>query len=409
MTKARLRSLLFLCLLLVLVALTASCGSGGGGPTTPSDVSSPSPTQTTSCIPSGDGSAINRALVGVGAQAVLCQGAVFELTEPVNFTADSQKMFTEGFPTGDQRATLRIANSSMWYAIDMTKRSNAVLSHVIVDGNRPRLGRYRGTGDQGRGTGGMITAGLHATGQIVRNIKAFESRDWTVLDFIHDNACSNAVVEDNEIGPSGIPAGSEAPGGGGGEWSDGISFGCNDSIVRRNTVTDATDVGIVIFGARGSFIEDNVVRASSRALMTGIGMADHFNFTNVRVSRNVIDAQGEVIRVGMMMGRRVFDCVPEATAAQESLLSGAIVTDNRLEGGRMQYGFAVDGVQDWTVTGNVDNATHSGTPGLGCNGRMPTAPAGFQKYSPRARGQFQAEFREAYLHGALRSVMPPPP
>jgi parallel beta-helix repeat protein len=403
---SRVASFLLLCVVLLPVALTASCGGGKAAPTAPSNPSTPS-TQA-SCIPSGNGSAIKLALVGAGSQAMLCQGAVFELTAPIDFTADSQKLFTEGYPTGDQRATLRIANSSMWYAIDMTKSSNAVLSNVIVDGNRPQLGRYSGPGDEGRGTGGMIQAGLYTTGQIVRNIKAFESRDWTVLNFVNDQRCSNAVVEDNEIGPSGIPAGSEAPGGGG-EWSDGISFGCNNSTVRRNTVTDATDVGIVIFGASGSAIEDNVVRASTRALMMGIGMADHFSFTNTRVSRNVIDAQGAAIRVGMVMGRRVYDCISEEMAAQEPLLSGAIVTDNRLEGSQMQYGFAVDGVVNWTATGNVDNARHSGTPVRACNGRMPTAPAGFQKYSPRAKGQFQAEFREAYLHGALGSVMPAPP
>ncbi|MBI4541137.1 MAG: right-handed parallel beta-helix repeat-containing protein [Gemmatimonadetes bacterium] len=243
---------------------------------------------------------------------------------------------------------------------------------------------------------------MSATGQIIRQIRALESRDWTVLHVIGGYGCTKALIEENEIGPSGIPDG---------EWSDGISHGCNDSVARKNTITDATDVGLVIFGAEGSVVEDNVIRARSRTLLTGIGMADILgyggNFTNVRVRRNVIDAQGATIRVGMLLGHRVFVCMPDSMVAQEPLLYGAIITDNRLEGDHMQYGFAVDGVRDWTVTGNIDNAKHSGTPGLACNGQMPSPPAGFQKYSPRASGQFQAGFREAYLHGALHSVMPP--
>ncbi|MBI4539588.1 MAG: right-handed parallel beta-helix repeat-containing protein [Gemmatimonadetes bacterium] len=382
--------------------LIGACGDASG-PAAPPEAPTeppPEPPQAT-CIPSGDQSAITQVLTRVGAHAVLCPGAVFGLKGPVVFTADSQRVYTEGLPTDGRRAILRIAEDSVWWAVDMTRSSYAVLSNVIVDGNRPQLGRYTGPGDQGRGTGGMITAGLYTTGQIIRQIKAFESRDWTVLHFIVDELCSNALVEENEIGPSGIP---------GGEWSDGISFGCNDSVVRKNTVTDATDVGIVIFGAKGSVIEDNVVRARTRTLLTGIGMADILgyggNFTNTRVRRNVIDAQGDTIRVGMLMGRRVFECIPEEMVAEEPRLYGAIITDNRLEGDYMQYGFAVDGVRDWTVTGNIDNARHSGAPADGCNGQMPSPPAGFQKYSPRADGQFQAEFKEAYLHGALHSVMP---
>ena len=379
--------------------LVAGCGGDAGGPSEP---------KPQSCIPSGDQTAINQALTGKGAHAVLCQNAVFALTGTVIFTADSQQVYTEGRPTDGTRATLRIAAASVWSAVDMNQKSYTVLSNVIVDGNRPQLGRYMGAGS----TGGMISAGLHTSGQIVRNIKAFESRDWTVLHFVSDAACTDALVENNEIGPTGIPAGEE-PAGQPPAWSDGISFGCNDSIVRNNTVIDATDVGIVIFGARGSVVEDNVVRANARSLLTGIGMADILsylgNFTNLRVRRNTIDAQGAAIQVGLLMGRRVFTCAPDEEVAQEPLLYGAIVTENRLQGNHMRYGFAVDGVRDWTVTGNIDNATHSGTPGTPCNGQMPSPPAGFQKYSPRAQGVFQAEFAEAFLHGALRAISPPPP
>ena len=75
----------------------------------------------------------------------------------------------------------------------------------------------------------------------------------------------------------------------------------------------------------------------------------------------------------------------------------------------MQYGFAVDGVRDWTVIGNVDLATHSGTPTIACNGQMATPPAGFQFHSARADGVFQPDFTEAVVELALWAIESPQP
>jgi hypothetical protein len=74
-----------------------------------------------SCLESGDQDTINARLVGVGAVAMLCPGAVFELTAPVRITADKQQIYTEGFPTDDTRATLRI----------VSRRFTAADTHVV--------------------------------------------------------------------------------------------------------------------------------------------------------------------------------------------------------------------------------------------------------------------------------------
>ena len=75
----------------------------------------------------------------------------------------------------------------------------------------------------------------------------------------------------------------------------------------------------------------------------------------------------------------------------------------------MQYGFIVDGVTDWTVTGNIDEATHTGSPGVDCGGIFASAPAGFQYNSARAEGTFQPEFTEARLDLALWAIVSPRP
>lgn len=345
-----------------------------------------------SCIGSGDQDDINEVLNKPGSLAVLCQGAEFELSAPVVFTDEGQQVYTEGLPTDDRRAKLRVASDLLVTAVDMLGRSNVVLRNVIVDGSRPAFGY--------RTSGALIQAGGSVSGQVVRSVKAFEPRHWSIVHLFEggEPQCTGATVEDNELGPAGQPDGT---------WADGISLACKDSVVRNNTIVDATDGAIVIFAAPGSIIEDNVIRAETRTLLGGINLVDYAvyggSYTNTRVRRNVIDAAGAVIRIGMGMGWRVWVCLDPASSEDPSIYGGS-VTNNTLMGDYMQYGFAVDGVRDWTVTGNTDLATHSGTPTIDCNGQLASPPAGFQIHSARAQGTFQPEFTEAILELALWAV-----
>ena len=372
--------------LTILVALAAgllflySCDGGGSSGS--------------ACIPSGDQEEINAALLEAGDKAVLCSGAVFELTSPVVFTADGQQVYTQNHPTDDRRAVLRLASVSNTLAVLMRDWSDAVLSNVIVDGNRPNLGPRSGEA--------LIYAGGWASGQIIREIKAFDTRSWSTIQLIQGGGgvpCTDALVEDNEIGPAGEPDGN---------WADGISLACTNTRVQNNTITDATDGGIVIFGAPGSRVENNVIRAQTRTLLGGINMVDFLysgDYTGTVVHGNEIDAAGAVIRIGMAMGTHPWWCDPD----QEETLFGAEVTGNILRGEHMQYGYAVDGVHDWTVMDNQDLASHPGTPTGDCGGTVASAPAGFQYHSARADGTFQKEFTEADLDLALWAIEEPQP
>src|SRR5438034_1019792 len=93
------------------------------------------PPDLTRCVPSGTQDDINARLRQPGDVAVLCAGAIFELTSPVAFIADGQQVHTEGFPTDDRRARLRLASPSAVMAVYMRNRSNVVLSNVIVAWN----------------------------------------------------------------------------------------------------------------------------------------------------------------------------------------------------------------------------------------------------------------------------------
>jgi parallel beta-helix repeat protein len=280
----------------------------------------------------------------------------------------------------------------------MRDYNHLLLSNVIVDGNRTNLGP--------RGGDALIYAGGYSDGQIIRGNKIMDPRSWSALQLIEgfseSQTCRNALVENNEIGPAGTSDNLL--------WADGISFTCTNSTLRDNVITDATDGGIVVFGAPGSLIEGNTIRAETRTLLGGINMVDSVayggNYTGTIVRDNIIEASGAVIRIGLGMGSRVWVCLPPDSP---EILTGGTVVGNTLRGEKMQYGFIADGVREWTVTGNIDEAVHSGRPSVDCNGRLASPPAGFLYNPSRAEGVFQPEFVQGQLELALWAIVVPRP
>jgi len=344
-----------------------------------------------SCIPSGTEAEINSSLVGPAAEAVLCPGAVFMLSNPVRFTAPSQRIYTQGFPVDDHRALLRVGGGTLTSAIDGNHQSGIAIQNIQVDGNRTKLGYQSGTALIEIGTG---------SDQTVQNIVAYDTRSWSILH-IHEGRvsadgvpeCQNATITDNTIGPSGTPDG---------RWADGISHACGNSTVMNNVITDATDGAIVVFGAPGSIVSNNTVIALTRTLLGGINMVDYHptngNYAGTVVTNNVIDARSAFIKVGIAMGPDVWSC-------PHTINYGGTVTDNVIQGDHFGYGYPVNGVRDWTVSGNVDNSTHVGLIRAGCGG-PPTDPDGFQ-YQLAESSTLQPEYFPASLTYVLGVSEPP--
>src|SRR5262249_3672249 len=169
------------------------------------------------------------------------------------------------------------------------------------------------------------------------------------------------------------------------------------SLVENNTIVDATDGGIVVFGAPGSTVRNNTIRAATRSLLGGINMVDYSptsgDYTGTIVENNTVDASGALIRVGIAMGPRVwFDC------SITQVNRGGTVRNNTLTGSHMRYGYAADGVTNWTVLDNVSNAVHSG---VGCSVCDADPPGAFQRHIIHSGGTFQPEFVRAQLHFAI--------
>ena len=313
---------------------------------------------------------------------MLCQGAVFELRDTVFFTEDDQEIHTKGFPTGSSRALLTVAHKDVVTAVNSGNRSRVKLRNVVIDGNRPELGI---------GEGGLIEWGGNGSETLVEGVRAYEPRGWSVLVLGHgdDLVCNGSIARNNELGPAGRA-----------EYiiADGISLACRNSIVTGNTIIDATDGGIVIFQAPGSLVADNTIISDERIMFYGISMIDSGpydgDFSGTRVVGNVIEARGALIRHGIDMGPYV-GCIPDSEKTMVS--RGAVVTDNVLKGDHMGYGFVASGVEEWTVTGNIDMSNREPLrdhPGE-CFGRTVGTPGSFQIDAAFSEGTFQDEFEYA--------------
>ncbi len=201
-----------------------------------------------------------QSVLNSGADLVLQQGAVYEISEPLIYKKRGQKIFTRDARTPSQFATLRLANKNVTRLVYAGGIEGAVMEHVILDGQRYTLS-IRSKADTGGVTQPSLVyfGGNRGDNQLVRECVFLNARSWSTLK-VHEGA-SNVLVENNFI----FGAGSDVRGNGREEseqylkWGDGISFASRDSIIRNNLVIDSTDVGIVLFGSPGTIAEDNVV------------------------------------------------------------------------------------------------------------------------------------------------------
>ena len=90
------------------------------------------------------------------------------------------------------------------------------------------------------------------SGQLVEYVRSFDPRAWSCLHIAEGGLkCSNATVQNNDIGPCGTDTF--------GQWADGISVACATTNVRNNLVNTPTDGGIVLFGSPGTIVENNTI------------------------------------------------------------------------------------------------------------------------------------------------------
>ncbi|EGG11310.1 uncharacterized protein MELLADRAFT_102180 [Melampsora larici-populina 98AG31] len=270
-------------------------------------------------------------------------------------------------PLGNRRATLTVASKEISTAVESCNKCHYVyLGYVQINGNRPKLG-MRHVEDGGSA---LVEFGGNSIGQTIDSVRAYEPRGWCVLHGregttdVDNPSCVSMTIRNNQIGPSGnSPSFSTEPRGLGltkdytsGQWADGISLACTQSHVYGNNITDATDGGIVLFGAPGSHIYNNRIVAQSRVLMGGINMVDFDpykgNFTGVVVENNTLHTDGSMIKVGIAMGTMVWWSKNSTSRRPYN----GVVQDNYFTSsndGYFGYGIAVAGYNSTVIQRNT--------------------------------------------------------
>lgn len=369
------------------------------------------------CLSSGTSATI-QAELDAGRDAVLCAGTTFQVNATIVFKVPNTKIYTDGLPTGSTRALLRVNSSAVQTAVRGHDVSGVELRNVRVDGSRPTYGYVR------TASRALLEFGGNATGHVISFVEAWEPRGWSTIHVVEGGiswngsswtgGCTNATVVNNYFHHAG-----EIPGN---NWADGISFACRSSLVADNTIMEATDGGIVVFGAPGSVIERNLVRNYERNALGGINMVDGIPFkrnvtingvstpindyTGTIVRDNTIDAGYyfgtgvAAIRVALGMGPRVWFCTVPPTHA--TLAMGGTVTNNLVTGNSAGYWFAADGVHDWTFTGNNVTGWGAILGSGGCDGSN-AMPYAFLKHGTHVSGNstFQTDTHDGKVHNII--------
>ena len=326
-----------------------------------------------------------QAILSSGDDLALAKGAVYEISQTLRYTRSCQKIYTEDARYPSDYATLRLANKEVMMLINAGGIEGAALERVICDGNRYNLSVVPKPRIGGGGQPALVHFGGNGgDGQIVRNCVFMNTRTWSTLK-MHEEA-SNMLVEDNLFFGAGVdPRGNgrdlnEVPFG----WADSISCAARDSTIRNNLMIDPTDVGVVLYCAPGTTVENNVVASISRESLGGINLVDAldyykiegtenlFDYRGASIRNNHIDAYGARIHMGIPVG-----CVVWVPHWRGRILTGGEVTGNTITGGAGAYGIVAHGIRDWKITGNISTASYSGLAEYGNHPNPPDEPGPF--------------------------------
>ncbi|WRT65433.1 uncharacterized protein IL334_002376 [Kwoniella shivajii] len=325
------------------------------------------------CVRFADYDSINQMFIdgGPGAKVFLCPNKLYRLSGSIVFTAADQELATFGYPTGSERATLRVEGKQTATAIqgDCRRCARVGIKSLIIDGNRKKLGRMKNTDDS---TGLIVLGGNE--GQSIKNCWIKNPRGFTGIHIREGDKlqCTGARIDKNEIGPIGEEYDPDPTKDGddpelsplGRPLADGISIACKDSFVRDNIFYDNTDASIVIYCSPGTLILANHITARTVSAMAGILLVDSLPFqgdySGVIVKQNIIDAASRSIRVGIGIGATVW------SDDTETILKGGTVINNGIKGKYMGFGIAAAGLENWKIKGNWDEAVHQGKKSQRC-------------------------------------------
>jgi hypothetical protein len=172
--------------------------------------------------------------LGPNARVLLKQGARYDLRTAVCLCEDDQELATEGYPDEESSKAILTTVGDGADAIYAGFKHRQKIRNLVIDGAEPLYGC------SAKREPLIFLGGNGAEDSSVEHCVLRHPRGWTCLHAF-DRGVRTKVLN-NVIGPSGHPAPK-------GPWADGVSIASEDSLISGNTIIDATDGAIVLFGA----------------------------------------------------------------------------------------------------------------------------------------------------------------
>lgn len=298
------------------------------------------------CLSGGTNVTIQNALKSTANQAELCQGAVFNLNQPVTFTKNNGKIFTTGYPTNDSlKARLVVTGSFDQPAVQSYTRTNTRIQNVVIDGNRSGQSNY---------ICHQALLAIGGTGSLVDRVTLKNTRGLSALAASDHPACSGLVVTNNLIVDNGFHAtGATCDGFSTGFFANGIDYRCDNGYVAGNTIQNATDGAISFYGGTNTIIENNQIINTTRSAYSGIIAAslysEDFSGSIVRFN-NIQTSSGQHLHVALAIGTHLW-CNASNPLGDCGYGTGVSFRNNT-GSGTWGWGINVDGHYNATVLDN---------------------------------------------------------
>ncbi len=340
-----------------------------------------------------------------GADLVLEKGRVYEIDTTLVMKSKGQSIYTKDVKSIRDYATLRVVHPALLTIICAEGVSDVLIRDVHLDGNRDNMRPSNGKVPMKP----FISLGKKGgDDQSIKNCIITNARcsgGWAAIH-VHEHAF-RTTIQDNIIFGSGVDvlgngrSASEYPF----AWGDGISVAARASLVKNNLIIDATDEGIMVQGAPGTKVMNNVILALSREVLAGVALIDPSEYCLLDSSENTYDYRGVEVRNNLVdaLGARVhigFPCGPDVWHWNQTrrYIVGAKILDNEMTGNIGGYGFAVAVVRDFEIKGNKTSAVFE-EPGDGLANNPPDEAAAFIFEAKTTMDcKLQKEFMPAQKH-----------
>jgi hypothetical protein len=306
---------------------------------------------------------------GAGTAVYLTQQSVVYLTKSLVIPA-GVTLATSGLPTPHQHAKMaRLIRASAFAGpmVEINRENNpnpsGILKNIWVDGQRNKSSTF---------VYGAINIEIYGgNGAAVEENFISNSLGWSNVHSygsVDGRICARNTIANNLI--TAYPSLHF-----GGEYTDGLSIGCENTLVKGNQIVDATDVGIVVFTAapatQKSTVTGNTIVSAGNSAFGALAFDPlhspaypvNPNFTGASLNGNSLwSSPNTHFIIGLAVGSRPWfgsQIRIKGVLSTGNIGHGGSATNNTTAGVQTRFGvgISVSGMDSATVQSNTFRAT----------------------------------------------------